>query len=819
VLPVTIFSVIILLVPRVTIAQPLALTNPEVPFCYQDGGSNQWPIMGSRKALENSNDRILVRLGDQETRHSLPVQYGGLRIDIRDGQLIVAAEPNTRLAMAVHLEVHRGTTVLQRQSIRLQPAPPNCRISYLSDLVDDLIRVFWDGSKREFRPLAKHHFDAYFRRLQCHGIQRLIVWQSPFPLTTNPDNYATADWERYCRQARAIIDSNELTQGMRQSGKIKSYDWLRFLMAMRMEPNFGRWYTASAEEHGIRLTASFRPFEMALMKYYQVPAFGEDGSYLWQFLPQASPAVNYHAEDVGFAQFRQVIRQLGVPDAATPRILEIGQMKDAAEIVRRHQDGREDLALYAASSPPLDDSSYVLVEDSSRRFQLKKYGEIATQVRSKWTRLKFRMRLAAAGRLVIELPSIGDSRFLIINAMSDVGAAFQWPVVHDLQLFTAKGNRLGRINVSISVKGTSEAARATRVSGIPADGMFRTDFQAIENSVDYFRESKRRIWTMERAELVIDLGEPWSTEMVDFERAAARRFAVRQLKTILAHDAFDEILLNTRSHTQLGGSTADGEDGPQTLAHYRLNGRRYQHYGSDLAYAPLSIARTEAIGRLARDGKSLNHISDWQSGEWQNPCQDPTTPFIWRYARNRAIARGIRDLLLALEVEFPNTRIRAVIPHSAAVEQWVRRRLVTLNNAQGKPYGADYFRHIWGSGNSIPAIGEGMAMVSLDGLRTEPVYLGIRHLPEPEPLSIFLAACAEDLRENRGSSFRGARSIVYEAQATLRHQDKEMARRRRQQILRRLLDDETINEVLLYESIDWLYAFPLDENVYQFLGR
>ncbi len=772
--------------------------------------------MGSRNSLERAGDRIFVGLVDEDARQ-LPFRRLGLQIDVRRGQLIVAAERNARLSLTVRLEVHRGATVLQKQMIRLQPAPAPRRVSYMSDLVDDLIRVFWDGTKREFRPLAKHNFDAYFRRLQCHGVRRLIVWQSPFPLTTDQDNYADRDWDRYCRQALAIIESSELTAGMRQSRQIKSYDWLRFLMAMRMEPNFSRWYTESAVEHDIRLTASFRPFEMALMKYYQVPVFADDGTYRWQFLPQASPAVNYHPNDVGFAHYREVVRRLGVPSAATPHTLELGQVENAAEIVRGHRQGREALSIYAAPSPPLDESSYVLVQSPDGTFRLNRYGSIAKKVRSKWRRLKCRMRLTTNNRIVIELPSIGNSRFLIVKAATQIGARARLPVIHDLRLVAGNGNRLGRINVSISVHGDSTAARATRVSGIPSDGMYHTDFQAIESSVDFFRSDSKTHWTMGQGELVIDLGERWSTEMVDFERPAARQFVVRQLKSILKHEAFDEILLNTRSHTQLGGSTADGADGPQTLAHYRLNGRQYRHYGSDLAFAPLSVTKTIAVRSLAEDSATLNGISDWQPGEWQNNCQDPSTPFVWRYARNRAIARGVRALLKTLEAEFPTTRIRAVIPHSAAVEQTVRGQLETLKNGQGKTYGADYFQHVWGSGNSIPAIGEGMTMINLAGLRTEPVYLGIRHLPEMEPLSLFLRASAQDLRDNRGSSFRGGKAIVYEAQATLRHSDKEMARQQRQQILQQLLDDETINEVLLYEAIDWLYTLPLDGNAYQFL--
>src|SRR3990170_3204012 len=53
---------------------------------------------------------------------------------------------------------------------------PSRPISYYADFGDDLIRTFMDRATGQFRPIEKSGFDRYFRRLQAHGVRRLIVW-------------------------------------------------------------------------------------------------------------------------------------------------------------------------------------------------------------------------------------------------------------------------------------------------------------------------------------------------------------------------------------------------------------------------------------------------------------------------------------------------------------------------------------------------------------------------------------------------------------------------------------------------------------------
>ena len=164
-----------------------------------------------------------------------------------------------------------------------------------------------------------------------------------------------------------------------------------------------------------------------------------------------------------------------------------------------------------------------------------------------------------------------------------------------------------------------------------------------------------------------------------------------------------------------------------------------------------------------------------------------------------------------LQRRFPKTRIRVVIPPGGEVETAVRAGLAKMKRPEGGLYKSDFYRHIWGSLNHIPSIGEGLSTVDLSGLNVEPAYLGIRFAPPPGPLDLFLDHALPDLADNRGSSFRGPRSVLYEAQETLRAPYKAKFTEKREAIIRKLLARKEIREVILYESADWTYYLPLDD--------
>jgi hypothetical protein len=590
------------------------------------------------------------------------------------------------------------------------------------------------------------------------------------------------------------------------------------LMKLRLNRDFDRMFTRSAVEHEIKLTASFRPFEAALTKYYEVPAFDTNGTYLWGFLPGATPVVNYHPDQVSFAHYREILRQMGKPAEAELKTIEIAGLGAPRTIADRLKDGHDDLVLLASPFPPLDETSFVLVRQDDGDFELVPYAKIRGKTESRRIRLEGAKIRVEDSRLVIDGLELPDSsRYVILRSASDYGDTIELPVILDVTLRAKAGNRLGRANVYCSLDGDDSDSRLTRVAGIPSNGLYHTEFQAIEKSIDYFRKAGKKTWRLGDGSLVIDRGDLWSVEMTDFNRPAAREFVARELKTILSHDAFDEILINTRSHTQLSGSTGDGIDGVRPMTHYRLSGKNYSHYGIDRAFGPIAMADEPGINSLP-----VEQISTWQSGEWQRPCRPENSEFMWRYHRNRAIANGVRALLVDLEREFPQTRIRAVIPQSESVIRGTEDALADMPKPAGGVYGRDYFRHVWGSLNYIPAIGEGMSIIDLSGLSVEPVFLGIRYAPGPGPLDAFVGRYLDDLVGNRGSRFKGPKSFFYEAQETLRAADKAGTRKRREEIICNLLDRDAINEVLLYEAADWTYYLPLSDrelSTHGFLDR
>jgi len=798
----------------------LAASNTRAPFCYVEGGAREWPVLAHQLGKHQSVS-LLAQLDGKRLAQGDRLRFSHLNVSFTpQGKLrIVSDHSNEKekgVSFALTIQLRTADAVDEEQTISVRAAPPGRPISYLADLGDDIIVTFLNNQTKQFRPIDKGSFDQYFRRLQAHGVSRLIVWQTPFPYMADPENYSEEDWQRTERQTRAIVENDELTDILTAStGKLATWTWQRALISLRLTRDFGPMFTKSASEHGIRLTASFRPFEPALTKYYEVPTFDSDGHYLWGFLPLASPVVNYHAQSVCFANHRVILEEMVHADAAEPERIEFSGVKNAALLAERFRQGKSDVELVASHFPPIAEGSFVLVRDRQAGFSLKRYRAVSQLARSKRVRLTgYELSSPVDGTLhITSLKVPSGYRYLILARAGESAEVIEMSVKRPIVLRSRAGSRLGRVNVYRALPESDADGPMTRIAGISATGEYRTTFQTIENSIDRIGKEP----TFERladSELVFDLGADWSVEMLDFERPAARRMAVKQLKSLLHYPAFDEILINTRSHCQLAASTVDGVDGVRPMRHYRLHGKNYVHLGIDRAFAPMSLANSDTISALAADPSTIEQLTTWQPGAWSydEPCQLANSPYAWRYHRNRAVASGVRMLLTDLENEFPGVRIRAVIPPSEAVTRHVRKGLETMPKPDGGVYGRDYYRHIRGSLNHIPAIGEGMAMVDLSGLSVEPVFLGVRFAPEPGPFGLYLDECLSDMADNRGSSYRGPRSFFYEAQETLRTKDHPAWRTRRERIIREALaHKQEINEVILYEAADWLYHLPLSD--------
>lgn len=784
--------------------------NIQVPFCYIAGGTRSWPILtgdidGLTISLKATRDDSVLSEGRR-------LQFSGLSICVTPEGFLQVESGDAGQRPSFDLQVRIGD---QTQTLKVRAAPSNRPISYVSDLVDDIIYIFSNTSTGQFRPINKPGFDQYFRRLQAQGITRLIVWQSPFPYMADPKNYEPEDWQRYERQAKAVFESEQLTTAIREGNKYVSWGWLRQLLVLRLNPEFGKFLTQSAEDHGIKLTASFRPFEPALTKYYNVPVFDAEGGYLWGFLPLASPVVNYHTAEVGFANYRTVLKEMGHTSEATPGRIDLHDVTNAAQLVKRFQLGKRDFQILAANYPPIASDAFVLSrsEKSSPDIHLHPYAEIQSTTLNKLHRVdKYSLKATPEGDLSfcdIKVPA--NTRYIWLNANSSTGREIKLPAAMPVSLRAIAGNRLGRLNVYWALNEQSPEGKQTRIAPITLTGEFHAQFQAAQFSHSLMSRGPKSIPLADHT-IVVDMGQDWSVEMLDFQRPRARKLAIDQLRHILSFPAFDEIFINTRSHIQLTASEGDGKDGIQPIAHYFATHKPFQRLGIDRAFAPIAAAENPRLLSLTDSSETVEQITTWQPGEWRDPCQDPGSPYAWRYSRNKLVSRGVRQLLQDLEQEFPGTRIRAVIPQSGTVRSEVENRLERLDKTPGEKYGKDYYRHIWSSNNHIPAIGEGMTMVDLKGLSVEPVFLGLRFAPDAEPRRLFVDRCIQDLADNRRSNYSGLRSFFYEGQETLRSPKNLELQQKRERIICELLSRKGhINEVILYEAADWTYKLPLND--------
>ena len=799
----------------------LSVCNSEAPFCYLQGGTRDWPFL-ERELPSGSLVSFVAKRDGKTLAQGKRLRFSGLMIGLNPQEKLEIvsqpAMPPVEFTLGVSLQLPDGQ--VESQTLSVRSAPPRRPISYLADFGDDLIRIFMDTHDGHWRPIAKSGFDQYFRRCQAHGVHRLILWQSPFPYICDPTNYAPEDWDRYEKQARAMVDSEaleSLVTELKQRGiKDKhwglhvSWGWVRQLCALRLRRDLGLMIAQSAAEHGIALTASFRPFETALTKYYEIPTFDYHGKYLWGFLPWATPVVNYHPEETCFAHYRTILRELGQEEAGQLGAIEIPGVEKADVFWQRFEKTRDNLRIVASNYAPLQEDSLVLQRQPDGQFLLRPFGELKQQANQQQLVLTdFRVEKHEGSVRITNLHVPQNYRYLILSNPSAAEAAIDLSAIKPVQLFARAGNRLGRENVFWVLDKSLDPDGLTKVAGIPTTGRDHTEFQATENSQKLLMNGPDRL-LLKRHQLVIDLGAPWSVEMMDLNRAAMRANVVKEMATLLDLPAFDELLLNTRSHVSLAASMADGEDGVQPFTQYRKSGKRIRSWlGLDRAFAPLAASRDPLLQAWASDTESVEKITTWQPHEWEGLCQKNSSPFRWRYVRNREVAAGVRRLLEDLQKAFPGVRTRIVLPLSEQAILDIQAELDTLLGPNGKPYGRDYSR-IWTTINHIRAIGEGMAMVDLEGLSTEPVFFGVRGLPEPAPFQVFLRHSFADLADNHGSSFRGPRSFFFEAQESLRRRDQDAARRRRAEIICTVLSHpDEVNEVILYEAADWLYFLPM----------
>jgi hypothetical protein len=797
----------------------------EVPFCFLPNATRSWQILRHPLA-ETDEVHLTVANGGQVLASGPEIDFSSLHVEVTPaGKLQIRAEDCTEAtSFKLAVKIQRRGALELLQSLDIRQAPPSRPISYIADLCDDLIHTFVIPTNGSFRKLDRDGFDQYFRRLQAQGITRLIVWAGPFSYFTDPSDHDPEDWKLYEAQARAVVRGFESKfEGVPEpttldaqlslpQGKLANYTWIARLLLARLEPQLAKDFTDSAKDHGIALTASFRPFEIAVSKFYEIPAFDESGKFLWNFLPMAVPRANYHADEVAFAHYRTILRAAGREDAAELASVELNTNGNGEEIARAFTSGNSPLLIEASKCLPVDPNSYVLAKNEAGQFCLQQYRKIADRASKQRIVLKD-IRVEALDSDTIRISNLSvpsDYRYLVIRNPAESEVALTSSKV---SMKSKAGTSLGRANWYWALSDKVDSTHSTLVAGITEDGEYRTVFNATENSIGLLSGSPPAV-KFSQASLVIDLGAPWNYEMLDYEQPAARKLAITQLKRLLSYPAYDEIFINTRTHTQLSGCMGDGADGIRPQREYIANDERYFHLGVDRAYAPRSLAENPLVQELAVDQEGIDRITEWQAGEWQGPCESDDSPYPWRLERKRATANGIRMLLQDIEREFPGRRVRVVVPPTDSTVEAVRTDLARLPKDSSGAYGSDYYGHIWSSINHIPAVGESLSITDFSGLSVEPVFLGIRFTPDKAPLQCYLEHVFVDMAKNRGSNFHGPRSFFYEAQETLRGTAEDLARLRKQReeiICELLSHPDEVNEVLLYEAVDWAYGLPMSD--------
>jgi hypothetical protein len=800
----------------------LAYNNTVAPFPYLQEGTRSWPIL--RHALpEDAQVIFTAKVGDQVLAEGPMLNLPGLTVSLSEAQqlTVVAETQDMPLSFSLDIRLNLPGQTSEQQTLSVLPAPPLRPLSYLADFGDDLIRIFNSASDGRWAPVTKDAFDQYFRRCQLHGIDRMIMWLSPMPYIAEPTNYEPDDWTRYEAQARALTESAvfrdlivDRKKGAKEGhwGLHIPWDWIRQLNAYRLVRDFGPVLSQSAVDHGIKLTASFRPFETALTKYYELPAFDSDGAYLWGFLPMASPTINYRTSETAFAHYRTILEKMGMPDKGRIGRIAISGVTDAQAFLKRFQDQADNLQIVASNYPPLLADSLVLQRQPDATFDLVKFSDFAAKAEAKLDVLTdFSVRAEGDTLHIDNIDVSSEYRYLILSNPVGADEALDLPTLEPVRLFAKAGNALGRENVYWVLDENETLSRQTRVPGIPKTGGQSTEFNATEMGYRHLYQKGEARTILKNRLLVIDLGAPYSVEMLDLNQPATRENVIKEMKTLLDLPAFDELFVNTRSHVQLSAYQGDGDEGIKPRVHYRQKHKSHAHLGIDRAYAPLVVADDPTLTEWAADPERVERITTWQEGAWAARCQQETSPYRWRYARNKAVANGVRLLLQDFEVNFPDARVRALIPMGEASANRVLDQVETLQRPDGTPYGREY-NGIWTTINHIRSIGEGMAMLDLTGLKTEPVLFGVRDVPDAAPFDIHFQESLRDLTDNRGSAFHGPRSFFFEAQYSLRRKDYDVARKQREDLICKVLSfEEDVKEVILYESADWLYYLSFSD--------
>ena len=213
----------------------LSSWNTMAPYAYLHESSRSWPVaLPDHKTYDTINLQIIRDDKTQASGH--PVQYDGIRIELTpQNKLVIHSEKNSpRHEFDLKLTLLSKGKETFNQILHVQPAPPDRPITYLSDMIDELIGFFYDSKSYQFKPIVKEGLDQYFRRVQAQGIKRLIVWQSPFPFSAKPSDFSEPVRLEYLAIAKALTTHPRMNQSLSEEKALTSWKWQR----LKIQLNF-----------------------------------------------------------------------------------------------------------------------------------------------------------------------------------------------------------------------------------------------------------------------------------------------------------------------------------------------------------------------------------------------------------------------------------------------------------------------------------------------------------------------------------------------------------------------------------------------------
>ena len=121
----------------------LSVWNLEAPFPYLHGETRSWPIF-QKPLPEGTGISLTARQGDKILGQGKALQFSGLSISINDRDQIQVTSEQVSPLISFELEVtlSQPDGANESQNLEVRPAPPNRPLSYVSDLIDDIIHTF-----------------------------------------------------------------------------------------------------------------------------------------------------------------------------------------------------------------------------------------------------------------------------------------------------------------------------------------------------------------------------------------------------------------------------------------------------------------------------------------------------------------------------------------------------------------------------------------------------------------------------------------------------------------------------------------------------